>query len=190
MCLVYYKVSKDEREYGGQAPAGWLWFVQREEGQDTSRTIRSRRMVRQAYWYLLNFFLTYAGGTARSVVQAFDGSISFGLWCFMFIFRPWQGFWNAIIYVRPRYMRNREKNPDMSMWQAIMTEDEYDHRLGARAMRSTVAPTAPNFTGSFFGSILRKSVQGEGQGQGAEAEAEAEAEVELAQVAEEGNEKA
>jgi hypothetical protein len=180
MCLVYYKVSKDEREYGGQAAAGWLWFVQREEGQDTSRTIRSRRMARQAYWYLLNFFLTYAGGTARSIVQAFGGTPSFGLWCFMFIFRPWQGFWNAIIYIRPRYMRNREKNPDMSIWQAIFTEDEYDHRLGARAMRSTWH----SGSGGFFGSILRRFSGALHLGLGAEAEAE----VELAQVAEEGDE--
>ena len=197
MCFVYYKVSKDEREDGGQAPAGWLWFVQHEEGQDTSRTIRSRRMARQAFWYLLNFFLTYAGSTAWSIVRAFRGTVPFGLYCFIDLFLPWQGFWNAIIYIRPRYMRNREKYPDMSIWQAIFTEDEYDHRLGARAMRSTVAPTAPNFTGSFFGSILRKkSGQGHGQGesqgesQGEGQGAEAEAEVELAQVAEEGNEKA
>jgi hypothetical protein len=166
MCCVYYKVSKDEREYGGQAPAGWLWFVQREEGQDTSKNERSRRMARQAFLYLLNFFLAYVGSTARGIVEIqYGGTPSFGLWCFMFIFLPWQGFWNAIIYIRPRYMRNREKNPNMSIWQAIFTGDEYDHRLGARAMRSTVAPTAPNFTGSFFGSTLRKS----GQGQGAEA---------------------
>jgi len=196
MCFVYYKVSKDEREDGGQAPAGWLWFVQHEEGQDTSRTIRSRRMARQAFWYLLNFFLTYVGATAWNIVLAFDGTVPFGLRVFMHIFLPWQGFWNAIIYIRPRYLRNREKYPDMSIWHAIMTEDEYDHRLGARAMRSTVAPTAPNFTGSFFGSILRKSGQGQGQGQGqgeSQGEgqgAEAEAEAELAQVAEEGNEKA
>jgi hypothetical protein len=180
MCFVYYKVSKEEREYGGQAPAGWLWFVQREEGQDTSKNKRSRRMAKQAYWYLLNFFLTYVGSTAIDILVAYGGTASFGLVCYTFIFRPWQGFWNVIIYIRPRYMRNREKNPDMSIWQAIMMEDDYDHRLGARAMRSTVAPTAPNFTGSFFGSILRKS------GQGAEAEAEAEAE--LAQVAVEGGE--
>jgi hypothetical protein len=129
-----------------------------------------------------------------SIVYTFGGTVPFGLIVFFYTFRPWQGFWNAIIYVRPRYMRNREKYPDMSIWQAIMTEDEYDHRLGARAMRSTVAPTAPNFTGSFFGSILRKSGQGQGQGQGVsqgESQgAEAEAEAELAQVAEEGNEKA
>src|SRR6056300_1015392 len=185
LCFVYSKVSKDEREHGGEAPAGWLWFVQLEEGQDTSKNKRSRRMARQAFWYLLNFFLTYVGSTARSIVVASGGTPSFGLLCFLYIFLPWQGFWNAIIYVRPRYMRNREKYPDMSIWHAIMTEDEeYDHRLGARAMRSTVAPTAPNFTGSFFGSILRKSGQGQGQGEGQGAEAEAE----LAQVAVEGDE--
>ena len=192
MCCVYYKVSKDEREQGGQAPAGWLWFAQDEEGQDTSRTIRSRRIARQSFWYLLNFFLTYVGHTAARIVVAFDGSVPYGQRVFVAIFLPWQGFWNAIIYIRPRYMRNREKYPDMSIWQAIMTEDEYDHRLGARAMRSTVAPTAPNFTGSFFGSILRKSGQDQGQGQG-ESQGkgqgvEAEAGVELAQVAEEGDE--
>ncbi len=181
MRFVYYKVSKDEREDGGQAPAGWLWFVQPEEGQDTGENKRSRRMARQAFWYLLNFFLTYAGTTATDIVRAFGGTVPFGLTIFMVIFLPWQGFWNAIIYIRPRYMRNREKYPNMSIWQAIMTEDEYDHRLGARAMRSTVAPTAKR---SFLGSMFRKSGQGEGQG------AKAEAEVELAQVAKEGDEKA
>jgi hypothetical protein len=197
MCCVYYKVSKDEREQGGQAPTdSWLWFVQREEGQDTSRAMRSRRMARQAFWFLLNFFLTYVGATAWDIVYASGSTPSFGLFVFVFMFRPWQGFWNAIIYIRPRYMRNREKYPDMSIWQAIMTEDEYDHRLGSRAMRSTVAPTAPNFTASFYGSILRMSVEVEGQGQGesqgeSQGEgqgAEAEAEVELAQVYSRGGE--
>ena len=159
MCFVYTKVSKDEREeVGGQAPTGWLWFVQREEGQDTSRTMRSRRMARQAFWYLLNFFMTYVGSTAFLIIEAFGGTPSFGLWCFTNIFLPWQGFWNAIIYTRPRYLRNREKNPDMSIWQAIMTEDEYDHRLGARAIRST-AGASNRMRGSFFGSMFGKSTQ-------------------------------
>ena len=161
MCFVYSKASKDEREQGGEAPAGWLWFVQKEEGQDVNRQMRTRRMARQAFWYLLNFFMTYVGVTAIFIVEAFGGTVPFGLRCLSFIFLPWQGFWNAVIYVRPRFIRNREKNPNMSIWQAIMTEDEYDHRLGARAMRSTVAPTAPNFSDSFFGSIFRKSNQAE-----------------------------
>ncbi len=177
MCCVYYKVSKDEREYGGQAPyilrnlgpaaslldADWLWFVQREEGQDTSKNKRSRRMARQAFCYLLNFFLAYVGSTARGIVEIYGGTPSFGLWCFMFIFLPWQGFWNAIIYIRPRYMRNREKNPNMSIWQAIMTEDEYDHRLGARAMRSTVVPTAKRSASSEVSFISQVQVKGKVQ---------------------------
>ena len=97
--------------------------------------------------------MEYCGGIRGT------GTAPFGLYCFMAIFLPWQGFWNAIIYIRPRYIRNREKNPEMSIWQAITTKDEYDHRLGARAMRSTVAPTAPNFSDSFFGSIFHKSNQ-------------------------------
>ena len=108
--------------------------------------------------YLLNFFMTYVGSTALQIIKAFGGTPSFGVWCFNFIFNLWQGFWNAVIYVRPRYIRNREKNPDMSIWQAIMTEDEYDHRLGARAIRST-AGASNRMRGSFFGSMFRNSSQ-------------------------------
>ena len=46
----------------------------------------------------------------------------------------------------------------MSIWQAIMTEDEYDHRLGARAIRST-AGASNRMRGSFFGSRFGKSTQ-------------------------------
>ena len=159
MCFVYFKVSKEEEEYKDKkAPAGWLWFIQKEEGQDVSRQMRSRRMARQAFWYLFNFFMTYVGSTALQIVQAFGGTAPFGLRCFSYVFLPWQGFWNAVIYIRPRFIRNREKNPNMSIWQAIMTEDEYDHRLGARAIRSTARGTN-RMKGSFFGSIFRKSNQ-------------------------------
>ena len=73
----------------------------------------------------------------------------------------------------------------MSIWQAIMTEDEYDHRLGARAMRSTMAPTAPKLSGSFFGSMFRESSQAQdiaaavaaGKEDGMEQEEKAEAEL-------------
>ena len=56
--------------------------------------------------------------------------VPFALTSLSYLFSPLQGFGNAIIYMRPRYLRNREKNPEMSHWQAIFTEDEYDHRLG------------------------------------------------------------
>jgi hypothetical protein len=91
MGLVYVTVSKEERDYGGEAPLGILWFAQREEGQDDSRQTRSRRMARQAFWYLLNFFMTYVGITALRIVDALggNGSGSFGLLCFTMIFLPW-----------------------------------------------------------------------------------------------------
>lgn len=142
MCLVYFKVSKDEEEYKDKkAPTGWLWFIQKEEGKDISRQVRSRRMARQAFLYLSNFFMAYIGGTAWSIVDSYDHlggtEVPFGLWLFTSIFLPWQGFWNAVIYVRPRYMRNRERYPNLPVWRAITKEDEYDHRLGALAIRST-----------------------------------------------------
>ena len=154
---VYFTVSKDEQQRGGEgeAPIGILWFAQREEGQDDSRQTRSRRMARQAFWYLLNFFMTYVGTTAMRIISALNGSVPFGLICFTMVFTPWQGFWNAIIYMRPRYLRNREKYTEMSIWEALFTSDDQDHRLGARVMRSTVVPQTSREV--FFGSCPQES---------------------------------
>jgi hypothetical protein len=161
MFLVYVAVSKDAQNDGAgddeAPPVGFLWFARRETGQDDSRQTRLRRMAKQAFWYLLNFFMTYVFTTTNAIIRANrgseseQGSVPFALQFLNFMFLPWQGFWNAVIYIRPRYLRNREKNPEMSRWEAIFAEDDYDHRLGARAMRSTVrGPGRRSFFGSFF----------------------------------------
>ena len=152
MFSVYITVSKDaQNDSADEAPVGFLWFAQREAGQDGSGRTRSRRMARQAFWYLVNFFMTYVFSTVVVIIRMSGSDVPFALTSLSYLFSPLQGFGNAIIYMRPRYLRNREKNPEMSHWQAIFTEDEYDHRLGARAMRSTMRGQGrQSFLGSFF----------------------------------------
>mmetsp|Transcript_30558 Transcript_30558/g.61311 ORF Transcript_30558/g.61311 Transcript_30558/m.61311 type:complete len:348 (-) Transcript_30558:90-1133(-) len=152
MFSVYITVSKDaQNDSADEAPVGFLWFAQREAGQDGSGRTRSRRMARQAFWYLVNFFMTYVFSTVVVIIRMSGSDVQFALTSLSYLFSPLQGFGNAIIYMRPRYLRNREKNPEMSYWQAIFAEDEYDHRLGARAMRSTMRGQGrQSFLGSFF----------------------------------------
>jgi len=161
MFFVYATVSKDaQNDSANQAPVGFLWFAQREAGQDVSSQARSRRMARQAFWYLVNFFLTYVFSTTVVIIGIVGSQNPFALQFLQFMFYPLQGFGNAIIYIRPRYLRNREKYPNMSCWNAIFEDDEYDHRLGARAMRSTMRGIGrQSFLGSMFfreGSIFYK----------------------------------
>jgi hypothetical protein len=74
MFLVYVTVSKDAQNDGDdESPPGFLWFARREAGQDDSRQTRSRRMDKQAFWYLLNFFMTYVFSTAEIIVQISGG---------------------------------------------------------------------------------------------------------------------
>mmetsp|Transcript_8039 Transcript_8039/g.12208 ORF Transcript_8039/g.12208 Transcript_8039/m.12208 type:complete len:390 (+) Transcript_8039:205-1374(+) len=159
MFFVYVTVSKDaQNDSADKAPVGFLWFAQREAGQDGSGRTRSRRMARQAFWYLVNFFMTYVFSTVIVILRMSGSDVPFALLSLYYLFSPIQGFGNAIIYMRPRYLRNREKNPEMSHWQAIFAEDEYDHRLGARAMRSTMRGQGrQSFLGSFFFSFREKS---------------------------------
>jgi hypothetical protein len=67
--------------------------------------------------------MTYFGITLIRCLELTNKNASFGLWIFTMIFLPFQGFWNAIIYMWPRYVCNREKYPTMSRWEAIFSED-------------------------------------------------------------------
>lgn len=114
-----------------------LWFMIRESGQDDSQTTRARRMAKQAFWYLLAFFFTYIFATVREIIEATGSQAPFALAVLATITLPTRGLFNAMIYIRPRYLRNREKNPEMSRWWALMTpSDEHDAALGALYMRS------------------------------------------------------
>jgi hypothetical protein len=66
--------------------------------------------------------------------------IGFGLRLLFSIFAPLQGLLNALVYIRPRFSRNREKNPSISIFQALVVTEEQDHQLGAFGMRSTIKP--------------------------------------------------
>eukprot|EP00541_Cyclophora_tenuis_P017615 CAMPEP_0116566576 /NCGR_PEP_ID=MMETSP0397-20121206/14536_1 /TAXON_ID=216820 /ORGANISM="Cyclophora tenuis, Strain ECT3854" /LENGTH=144 /DNA_ID=CAMNT_0004093487 /DNA_START=186 /DNA_END=620 /DNA_ORIENTATION=- len=48
-----------------------------------------------------------------------DETSVFGLLICLQIFFPLQGFWNFLIYVRPRYLRWRRREPDMSRFWCL-----------------------------------------------------------------------
>ena len=48
------------------------------------------------------------------------------------------GFFNFVVFFRPRYMRNKQKHPEWTVFKAIRNKDNEDERLGAWKMRSTI----------------------------------------------------
>jgi len=138
------KEDGNENDDRGEAAKGvvqngtdMLWFLQESQGQDTSASDRARQMARQAFWYLITYFNTYFWVTLQQVLKTVgDGSIPYWVRVMVSLTLPSQGIFNCIVYLRPRYLRNRDKYPDMSRLAAVFHQDEEDFVLGARQMRS------------------------------------------------------
>jgi hypothetical protein len=73
-------------------------------------------------------------------MQSNGKEVSFGLWLLFTSLRHSKAFLNALVYLRPRFSRSREKHPSMSFVQALTLADMEDHQLGANKMRSTIKP--------------------------------------------------
>ena len=71
---------------------------------------KSGRIAQQAYLYTLAFTLTWIFPTSMRIMR---NPPSYGLLMCIAIFVPLQGFFNAVVYVRPRYLRNRKQHPEM-----------------------------------------------------------------------------
>ena len=61
------------------------------------------------------------------IFQTVQGKTYYPLLVLMAIFFPLQGFFNAIIYLRPRYLKHKSANPDRSFlaicWSVLKTKD-------------------------------------------------------------------
>jgi hypothetical protein len=74
---------------------------------------KSRRVAIQALWYVGVFYLTFTFATVTRVAQQLTGKASFPLFLVHTILEPAQGLGNYIIYIRPRYLSFRDRNPDI-----------------------------------------------------------------------------
>ncbi|KAL7550002.1 hypothetical protein ACHAWF_013258 [Thalassiosira exigua] len=142
------EVEEDENENDVvQNEHDMLWFLKGGQGQATSASDRARRMAKQAFWYLVTYFNTYFWVTLQQVLKTVgDGSIPYWVRVMVSLTLPSQGIFNCIVYLRPRYLRNREKYPEMSRPAAVFHRDEEDFVLGARQMRSMANLSSNNNT--------------------------------------------
>lgn len=137
MTSVYLFISRLPDEQVDGKVMGIFWFLIGEEGATVSKDARSRRLARQAFWYLLAFYTTWLFTTIVRIYQV-TSTAPYALLVLLAIFLPSQGTFNFLIYVRPRFLRNREKHPEWSTLKQMIDKDVQDHELGAFKMRSTM----------------------------------------------------
>lgn len=147
-----------QNDYKGCLSMGIFWFMKKEEGATLSQDIRKRRVARQAFWYLLAFYMSWLFVSIVRGIEAANIPVPYPLSLLTTIFFPLQGTFNWLVYIRPRFLRNREKNPDWSAWRCITSIDEkIDAELGARRMRSTMVARPKR---SFLASLRRSHLCG------------------------------
>jgi len=70
----------------------------------------SRKFAVQASFYVAAFFVTWIFPMVQfAYIQTSDGTLLFPLLALTVIFAPLQGFFDALIYIRPRYIRYKER---------------------------------------------------------------------------------
>jgi len=74
-----------------------------------SNTTKSARVAivvkRQAFYYVGAFYVTWIPLTILRILQTLGKQVPYGIFLCAVIFTPLQGFFNCLVYLRPRYLR-------------------------------------------------------------------------------------
>ncbi len=79
---------------------------------------RSQSVAVQSTLYVIAFISCWIGPTIYHLIGWIWGFQSFWALFVISIFTPLQGFWNAVVYARPTYLRLRKKDPELGRFQA------------------------------------------------------------------------
>mmetsp|Transcript_6128 Transcript_6128/g.11622 ORF Transcript_6128/g.11622 Transcript_6128/m.11622 type:complete len:551 (+) Transcript_6128:489-2141(+) len=78
----------------------------------SNRLKHSRKVANQGMLYVLAFLLTWFWGTVTRILDLAKNRTYFPIVVLHVFFLPCQGFFNALVYLRPRYVRYVKDHPD------------------------------------------------------------------------------
>ncbi|CAB9501871.1 expressed unknown protein [Seminavis robusta] len=99
----------------------------RQKVKQKKRAGLSSQVFWQAFYYVVGFYITWITPTVLRMLQTIDKPVPFWVVMCMSILLPLQGFFNFLVYVRPRVVQYRNRHPENGLFNAI-----------ARAVRRTI----------------------------------------------------
>lgn len=81
---------------------------------------KSTSFAMQATLYVVVFFLTWFFPMVQTLLAVTRDDLYYPLILLSSILSSLQGFSNAVIYLRPRWLRYRAKHPDVGRWQTFL----------------------------------------------------------------------
>jgi hypothetical protein len=118
-------------------------------GSKNKATIsRARQVGTQGIWYVGAMYITFFFSTVNRATQAISGVTSFPLLFLQAISIPSQGFWNFLVYIRPRFIKYRSDHPGGTVWGTLkaILYDQYKANIhrDAEYTSATHGQTASN----------------------------------------------
>ena len=117
MMIMMYRAFH-EREKKSQRYSMRNFTPQQSTSQSTSH---SRKVAAQAMLYVLAYYITWIFPAVTWLTQAIQGKTYTPILMLQAFFVPLQGFFNAFIYLRPRYLRYRRSMPNASRIRVMLT---------------------------------------------------------------------
>mmetsp|Transcript_19752 Transcript_19752/g.47721 ORF Transcript_19752/g.47721 Transcript_19752/m.47721 type:complete len:630 (+) Transcript_19752:241-2130(+) len=106
----------------------------------TGQANRVRLVSTQAYLYISTFFLTYTWIFTLQVIESTGNAENFPFFVFFIlqaVFMPLAGFWNALVFFRPRYIllrryyvRRYERELQLQQLNTLSTDSSIEHEDG------------------------------------------------------------
>ena len=109
MTMMCYKVIRQNK-----------LMVRRSINSQPNADATKKKIVKQSALYVAAFFFPIFFPTLYQVEIMMTGEQSFPIWILVAIFMPLQGFFNFIVFVRPRLISLRRREPDLSFKQALL----------------------------------------------------------------------
>mmetsp|Transcript_38627 Transcript_38627/g.71394 ORF Transcript_38627/g.71394 Transcript_38627/m.71394 type:complete len:409 (-) Transcript_38627:265-1491(-) len=111
MLMMYLSVLNIEKKN-----QRYIFGSQGSQGRDKRKTERSKQVAKSCLFYLVAFYFVWFPHVVWEALRLVNSVVSPGVYLFMVTTFPLQGFMNFLVYLRPRYLDYRRKNPDASVF--------------------------------------------------------------------------
>jgi len=103
--------ASSNASFGGNDLGFWgSRALRRKRNAALKKNRHSKRVMYQSLWYIIAFYLSFIFACSARIVGSLTGSTPFPLLLLFSIFFPMQGFFNFLVYMRPRFFnQNRAR---------------------------------------------------------------------------------
>ena len=87
-----------------------VWYKEQASQRYAARQTRlARQLARQSYLYVGALYITYIPVIITRLTEVLTGTVYYGMILSIALAIPLQGFWNWLVFLRPRYLQSLQR---------------------------------------------------------------------------------